>query len=174
MNIVLFIIVIFTSIAAILLYREKKIMAKRIGLSRIESLIENLKRDLLLGGTKFEGYRRTVEAHTSDYTILESDSGKILTTEGAGGAVVFTLPTPSTDIQGMWVDIVQCADQNMRVTCETSDKIISQGNLLYDYIENTQAGLKIGAHCECVCTGTKWIIRVAGVSATYWTFGGAG
>ena len=170
MNTLLFIITILTSIAAALLYRENKNMAKRIGLSRIENLIENLRRDLLMGGTKFEGYRRTVEAHTSDYTILESDSGKILTTEGAAGAVVFTLPTPSTDIQGMWVDIVQCADQDMRVTCATSDKIISQGDLAYDYVENTTVGLKIGAHCECVCTGTKWIIRLAGVSATYWTF----
>ena len=174
MSTVLFIITTLTSIAAALLYRKKKNMAKRMGLSRIEKLIEDLKRDLLMGGTKLEGYRRSVEAHTSDYAILESDSGKILTTEGAGGAVVFTLPTPTTALKGMWVDIVQCADQNMRVTCETSDKIISQGNLLYDYIENTEAGLKIGAHCECVCTGTKWIIRVAGVSATYWTFGGAG
>ena len=170
MNTLLFIITILTSIAAALLYRENKNMAKRIGLSRIENLIENLRRDLLMGGTKLEGYRRTVEAHTSDYTILESDSGKILTTEGAAGAVVFTLPTPSTDIQGMWVDIVQCADQDMRVTCATSDKIISQGDLAYDYVENTTVGLKIGAHCECVCTGTKWIIRLAGVSATYWTF----
>jgi hypothetical protein len=164
------VITIIAAIVVILFYRKFKNMAKRIGLKRAEALIENLKRDIALGGSKLEGFRRTVVAKTADYDILESDSGKILTTEGAAGAVVFTLPTPTTELAGMWVDIVQCADQNMRVTCATSDKIISQGDLEYDYVENTTGGLKIGAHCECVCTGTKWIIRLAGVSATYWTF----
>ena len=170
MDVKLVIVTIAATAVLVLLYRKLKNMAKRIGLSRTQKLIENLKRDLSLSQTTLKGYRRTVEAHTSDYAILESDSGKILTTEGAGGAVVFTLPTPTTALTGMWVDIVQCADQNMRVTCATSDKIISQGNLGYDYVENTTVGLKIGAHCECVCTGTKWIVRLAGVSATYWTF----
>mgnify|MGYP003153806471 FL=1 len=145
---------------------------RRLALGRLEALVEQLKRELTMGGTELQGYRRTVEAKTADYEIVEADSGKILTTEGAAGAVIFTLPTPTTALKGMWVDIVQCADQNMRVTCETADKIITQGSLVADYIENTEAALKVGAHCECVCTGTKWIVRVAGVSASYWTFGG--
>lgn len=164
----LFIHAILLSTAVIYFHKELKKMA--LGLQRLEKLVEELRREIAFGGSQLEGYRRTIEAKTSDYTISAADSGKILTTEGAGGAVVFTLPTPTESLKGVWVDIVQAADQNMRVTCATSDKIISQGNLGYDYVENTTVSLKIGAHCECVCTGTKWIIRLAGVSATYWTF----
>lgn len=164
----LFIHAILLGIAVIYFHKELKKMA--LGLQRLEKLVEELRREIAFGGSQLEGYRRTVEAKTSDYTISAADSGKILTTEGAGGAVVFTLPTPTESLKGVWVDIVQAADQNMRVTCATSDKIISQGDLELDYVENTKVSLKIGAHCECVCTGTKWIIRLAGVSATYWTF----
>ena len=165
----LFIHAILLGIVVIYFHKELKKMA--LGLQRLEKLVEELRREIAFGGSQLEGYRRAVEAKTSDYTIGASDSGKILTTEGAAGAVVFTLPTPTESLKGVWVDIVQAADQNMRVTCETIDKIITQGSLVVDYIENTEAGLKVGAHCECVCTGTKWIVRVAGISASYWTFG---
>ena len=168
MLVLLFIHAILLSTAVIYFHKELKKMA--LGLQRLEKLVEELRREIAFGGSQLEGYRRTIEAKTSDYTISAADSGKILTTEGAGGAVVFTLPTPTESLKGVWVDIVQAADQNMRVTCATSDKIISQGDLGLDYVENTTVSLKIGAHCECVCTGTKWIIRLAGVSATYWTF----
>ena len=161
-----------TLLGITVVYFHKELKKMALGLQRLEKLVEELKREIAFGGSQLEGYRRTVEAKTSDYTIGAADSGKILTTEGAAGAVVFTLPTPTESLKGMWVDIVQAADQNMRVTCETADKIISQGSLVIDYIENTEAGLKVGAHCECVCTGTKWIVRVAGVSASYWTFAG--
>jgi hypothetical protein len=148
---------------------ECKIMAKRIGTSRIKKLIESLSGELSLTSTSLSGYRRIVEAKTSDYTITSADSGKILTTEGALGTVIFTLPAPSASTQGMWVDIVQAANQIMTVTCAVDESIISQGDLDLDQVSNSSP-IKIGANCTCFCTGTKWIVNVDSVAASYWTF----
>jgi hypothetical protein len=151
--------------------RNKK-MAKRIGLARTQALLEQLKRDMSWGGSTFQNYKRIIEAKTSDYTITLADSGKIFTTEGASGTVVFTLPAPTTSLQGVWVEIVQAAAQDMKITCAAIDSILSQGAVDWDYLENTSA-TRIGAHAECVCTGTKWIVRVSGTSqgaGLYWTF----
>ena len=149
-------------------YRGKK-MAKRIGLARTQALLEQLKRDMSWGGSTFQNYKKTIEAKTSDYTITAADSGKILTTVGAADTVIFTLPAATPSLQGVWVEIVQGAEEGMRITCATAGSIISQGAVDWDYLENVSSVLT-GAHAECVCTGTKWIVRVAAVSVGYWLF----
>jgi len=66
---------------------------KRIGLARIEALMENLKRDLALGaGTVIHGHYKKVEAITADQTLAAADSGKIFLVNPAATTAI-TLPT---------------------------------------------------------------------------------
>ncbi len=64
---------------------------KRVGLARLEVLLENLTRDLALGeGTVLSGYRHLVESVTANATLTAAESGKIFVF--ADAAAVLTLP----------------------------------------------------------------------------------
>ena len=70
-------------------------MAGRLGLARLEALLEALERDIdlsdaTLTGMTLEGHKVTVETKTDNYTVLATDSGKtfLMGTD----AKTFTLP----------------------------------------------------------------------------------
>ena len=99
-------------------------MGKRIGTGRIESLLENLKREIkledsTLKGATMQGHKRTV-VETSDNPVL-------LTTEDAGKIIVLTRGQPQTvnlpgvdqggdDRIGMEIDIISHTAQNHAVS----------------------------------------------------------
>ncbi len=69
---------------------------KRIGLARIEALIENLKRDLALGdGTVLHGHYKKVELVTANKALLAADSGKIFLVDPAATTEI-DMPTTLT------------------------------------------------------------------------------
>ena len=74
---------------------------KRIGLARMEALVENLKREINLGaGTKLVGQRNKVESVTANDTLTAAESGT--TYIFADAAAVLTLPdSGSGDIIGV-------------------------------------------------------------------------
>ncbi len=64
---------------------------KRVGLARIEALIENLKREINLGaGTKLVGHRLAVESVTADDALTVAESGTLYVF--ADAAATLTLP----------------------------------------------------------------------------------
>ena len=77
---------------------------KRVGLARVEALMENLKREISFGaGTKLVGARRAVESVTADTSLTAADCGKLYVF--ADAAAVLTLPDSGAgDLVGVWYE----------------------------------------------------------------------
>jgi len=72
---------------------------KRVGLARIEALMENLKRELAMGaGTTMVGARKVVKSSTNSapLTLVAEDSGCIVSVSGTAHTV--TLPAPTSGV----------------------------------------------------------------------------
>ena len=114
----------------------------------------------LLGfGTPFGGGFRMLQAKTADYTVKAYESGTLFTTRGAGGTVIFTLPTTPT--KGLYYGFYSAADQTMTVTAGTVDTIVGINDLTADSVGFATANLKIGGMIEVFGDGTGWLTRVS-------------
>jgi len=114
----------------------------------------------LLGfGTPFSAGYRMIQAKTADYTVKAYESGTLFTTRGAGGAVIFTLPTAAT--AGLWFGFYNVANQNMTVTAGTADTMVVINDATADSISFQTANLKIGGMFEVFSDGTGWLTRVS-------------
>ena len=70
---------------------------KRIGLARIEAMLENLKREIAFGaGTSIGGAKHIVEDIAAAKTLVEADSGKVFTIDADASAYDITLPANAT------------------------------------------------------------------------------
>lgn len=97
-------------------------------------------------------YTPKVHVKTADYTVLASESGGIFTTTGATGAVNFTLPAIS---DGPYVYyFLNGVGQNMVITAETADTIVTFNDAAADSLTFSTAGNLIGAAVMVVCDGT--------------------
>tara|TARA_R100001594_G_scaffold145012_1_gene194694 strand:- start:700 stop:1263 length:564 start_codon:yes stop_codon:yes gene_type:complete len=95
--------------------------SKRVGLRRIEALIERLKRDLdlsssTISGATIKGHKREIIALTNAATtarsLLASESGAVVTcapTTAGGNTITVTMP-PVAGTAGVWYDIAIIAD----------------------------------------------------------------
>ncbi|MEO1063743.1 MAG: hypothetical protein AAFZ07_20185 [Actinomycetota bacterium] len=101
--------------------------------------------------------RSQVEAKTADYTVLAGDMGKIFTTRGAGGAVTFTLPAASPELEGSVVEFYAVADQNL-VVAGQDEGLVVFNDLTADSIALQTTSEKIGGGFRAVCDGTSWIV----------------
>ena len=89
--------------------------SKRVGLARVESLLENLRRELDMTGTQLSGVKRGVKTITTGgagTTVINAeDSGKIIFVDGStSGNHTLTLPSPAT--AGLEFTIVLAADSH--------------------------------------------------------------
>ena len=100
--------------------------SKRIGLARMQGLIENLKRELKLNGTTLVGGKVDVESVTADTSLTAEDSGKTFVFTDA--AAVLTLPDSGDgDIIGVsysFISNFQGTGQEVKCTDTTNEKII--------------------------------------------------
>ena len=72
---------------------------KRVGLARVEALIENLKRELALDGASLKGVKSPVESVTaSTKAVTTAESGTIFTLNRAAGITV-TLPAAEAGLE---------------------------------------------------------------------------
>ena len=72
---------------------------KRVGLARVEALMENLKRELALDGASFKGAKRPVESVTAaTKAVTTAESGTIFTLNRAAGITV-TLPAATAGLE---------------------------------------------------------------------------
>ena len=91
---------------------------KRVGLARMQALIENLKRDLALGGAGLQGVTRPTKTVTTTGALTAADSGKIITLTGAA----FTLTLPGcVASEGCYFDIVAGTASNYVISEDSGD-----------------------------------------------------
>ena len=142
---------------------------KRIGLARIEALMENLKREIKLGaGTSLGGAKRIVEDLTEAKTLVEGDSGKVFTIDADGAAYDITLPANATtgwhctflykDVHGSQdIDIVAAtADTIQGVHVDASPTAITAADKI-TFVGGTAVA---GDMVEITCTdGTSWYAK---------------
>jgi len=100
------------------------------------------------------GQLKTVTAKTSDYTVTAAESGTIFTTEGAGGAVVFTTPAVG---DGLHYWFVNAEDQTMTVTAGAADTMVTFNDVAADSVGFATTSEKVGGAIFIVSDGTKWM-----------------
>lgn len=105
------------------------------------------------GGTKVP-----IMALTASYTINVADSGKFITTRGASGAVVVTLPTVSTGFAGVEFSIFNAVDQDLTLTAQTNGQIMFKNDVAANSVAYSTAAEKIGGAFRAVCDGTSWLV----------------
>lgn len=134
-----------------------------------EPLVTYLQSIGVLGSTGGVVTVRRVVAKTADYTVTAADfrDQVFFTTRGAVGAVNFTLPVVSAQLAGLMVTFKNAVDQNMTVTSNPADTLITDGDLQADSIAASTASHKICAEIEVFCDGTAFYASGKNVGATY-------
>ena len=99
--------------------------------------------------------KKTVTAKAADYTVTAAETGRVFTTTGATGAVNFTLPAKAT---GLVYTFLNTVDQNMTITSDAVDTIVTFNDVAADSVAFSTVGEKIGAAAMAICDGTKWIV----------------
>lgn len=96
-----------------------------------------------------------VEAKSSNYTVLTTESGKIFTNEGATSQVEFTLPSAEAEVS--YTFIVQDSD-GIRINAASGDTIRLGNSAVSSsggYIESTD----LSASLTLICLNTtEWIV----------------
>ncbi len=103
------------------------------------------------------GAPRTV-AKTTDYTVTAADNGTLFTTQGAAGAVVFTLPTLAA---GLRFQFASEAAGAMTVTA-ASGKLVAFNNAAATSLAASTSSEIIGMVIEVIANAdaTKWLSLV--------------
>jgi len=141
---------------------------KRVGLARIEALMENLKREIALGaGTTMVGARKVVKSSTNSdpLTLVAEDSGCVVAMSGTAHTV--TLPAPTS---GVCYTIVAASAANHKVW--TAGTNVMYGQNLHSSGGTTVAivdcrakgklllsGGVIGDLFQIWCDGTNWYVH---------------
>jgi hypothetical protein len=102
----------------------------------------------------FGGWGVPVEAKTTAYTVTAADCGKHFSNRAAGGSVTFTLPTPSTEMNGWWCQFSTVAAQ--AIVLSLASKLIVHANATASTV--TTAGT-IGQNFRVICDGTGYIVQ---------------
>ena len=121
-------------------------MAKRTGLARTEALIENLKRDINLGGSTVRT-KKVVTVITGTKTLTAEDSGTLFMVQASGDAAyTITLPSASTSA-GVYFTFIMgnTASENVLIDSGTGNGI---------------RGMTVGAATEANISNN--LIRVVG------------
>lgn len=112
--------------------------------------------------SKFGHWTRSIEAKTANYTLTAADNGKIFTNRGAAGAVTFTLPAPSTALEGVeYTFMAVVAAQNLIVAGAGANDIVAFNNAAAASVAFQTAAEIIGGAVTMVCDGTSWLAFVS-------------
>lgn len=103
----------------------------------------------LQGGLKCE---RIITAKTGNYTVLVADSNTLFTNEGAGGAIILTLPTA---VVGLIYEFYVQVAQTLTITASAGDTIRNAGSV------SSAAGT---AYANTVGN----LVKITAINATEW------
>ena len=139
-------------------------MGNRVGLARTQALVENLKRELTMGGTGLQGVTRPTKSITSTDSLTAADSGKIITLTGT--AFTLTLPGVSAS-EGCYFDILvgEANDYVISEVAATDTNVLTMVSVNASATERdhafTTATLSSGAigdRFQIYSNGTWWVI----------------
>jgi len=99
-------------------------------------------------------YKRNVVAKTSAYTVKVTESGTIFTTQGATGAVTFTLPA-TANCDGCEWTFYNCEDVDMIVAAGTVDTMTAINDVAADSVAFSTTSLQIGGGVIVFGDGTS-------------------
>lgn len=104
---------------------------KRIGLARVEALLENLKRELALGGSVLKGSQCVVDTITASKTLTEDDSNTFYLLDAADetAAVTITLPTLSAALVGTHYTFAVKDPSDLGFLIQTGDLTDTTGDM---------------------------------------------
>lgn len=101
--------------------------------------------------------RVTVHAHTSSKTLTNSELNQVHTNRGATGAITLTLPAAS-GAKGRHVDVFVVEDQNVTITSESANDLVTHNNKTATSISFQTAGDKIGSGVRLLSDGSSWLV----------------
>jgi len=103
-----------------------------------------------------QGYApgRSTVTVTADTVVTEASAGTMFVAGGAG-AVTFTLPSPK---RGLEFQFYNSVDQNMTITCSTTDVLVIFNDIAADSVALSTAAQKVGGSFRAIGTGSKWLI----------------
>ena len=136
---------------------------RRMGLNRMQSLIEQLKRELTLNGATLVGVERGTKSVTSTGALTAADSGKIVTLTGSA----FTLSLPAVSgTEGVHFWIVAGAAENYIVAEDSGDDNVltmvsvnaSATERDHAFSNATLSAGAIGDRFHIYSNGTNWVI----------------
>ena len=154
--------------------------SKRIGLARIEALLENLKRDIAFGGSTFGGVLGKAETLNTvgsvaapTKTLTSADSGKTFFIDISTVSIVCTLPAPAAGLEYTFVltagsDGEGTKDFLLNTHADATDinGAVIVHNALVEVTANTSAvaidssagDATCGDRLHVCCDGTDWYI----------------
>ncbi len=127
---------------------------KRVGLARIETLMENLKREIQMGaGTTMVGARRVVKSSTNAaaLTLTALDSGACVVMTGTSHTV--TLPAPTSGVE--FTVVAGAASQQFQLW--TAGTNVMYGHMTHSTGGDTVAILSVAAAGKLVGNATSKI-----------------
>ena len=136
---------------------------KRIGLARVEALMENLKRELSLGGSTLVGTLKQTTLITGaggSTTLAAADSGTVFLVNAADGTHTFTLPA-LTDGFNMEIIVTVASDNDIIITAPGDNMIIAtqhndaDGDAANKIVTDTVTTLTINADTVNAVVGTR-------------------
>ena len=155
---------------------------KRVGLARMEALMENLKRDLAMGAATFSGVNEKLNPVASTpVSLTAADSGTTFLLNNGTTATTINLPAGSDIATGCWYKFVPLSDNTngyiikrgtdgelikgrFSVVSTTDNKTASTESFatndtltLDATISNTVAGA-IGSVVNCYWDGSAWLV----------------
>ncbi len=135
---------------------------KRIGLARVEALIENLKREISFAGATLVGTLKQTTAVTGaggSTTLTASDSGTVFLVNAADGTHTFTLPA-LTDGFNIEIIVTVLSDNDIIITAPGDNMIIScakftASGAAASHVTDTCTTLRINADTVAAVVGTR-------------------
>ena len=139
---------------------------KRVGLARTQALIENLKRELTLGGSTLAGVKRKTSNITESTTVTATDSGTVYFVDSAG-ATVITLPTSAAAGAGWWIRVVLTDEPTTSVAVTANTNELAGLVVAADGLDQSDANTtytidnsgNIGDWLEITCNGSLMYIQ---------------
>ena len=157
--------------------------SRRQGLARTQAMIENLKRELSMGGTQLAGIKESFMEVSSNTSLSPGDSGKVIMLNGstADSNFTVTLPTPAKGLTFKFVLKANSAsDTEIQVdagsgnTIRGTFQVPGNSSFASSHASNQYRGFgdsaKQGDTLELVCTGTdRWMATIAHSRVTWIT-----
>ena len=121
---------------------------KRVGLARTQALIENLKRELSMGGTKLTGTKNVIKNVTAATTLTSADSGKTIVWAKASA---HTLTLPACEAGLHFKIIIKTASNNPhKIAAASGDCFFGQVTV----VDNADDKLATQVVTHATATGT--------------------